>query len=98
MSKHTPSHRDSAKRADHEAPGFYPPYKLILHRNPQIALLALVQAIRQITRYAEAEARNRMWELNHRGNTVVLATYFERAEFLAGKFEERGIPVTLEPA
>lgn len=49
-----------------------------------------------MTRFAEAEAMNRMWDAHHRGQAVVMTTYLERAEFLAERLAEGGIRVSLE--
>ena len=78
-------------------PGFHRRYKLILHDSGGTALMAVVRAVRDVTRFAEAEAMARMWDAHHRGRSVVLTTHYERAEFLAERFKERGLTVTLEP-
>ena len=80
------------------SPGFIRHYHLILHRSPDVPLLAVVRAVRRVTRFAEAEAMARMWDAQHRGRAVVVTTYLERAEFLAELLAEGGIRVSLEAA
>lgn len=73
-------------------------YNVILHRANHLALLSVVRAVRDLTRFAEAEAMARMWEAHHAGRAVVLATHLERAELYAEQFADRGLEVTLELA
>lgn len=77
-------------------PGFHRRFKLILH-NSDTGLMSVVQTVRDLTRFAEAEAMARMWDAHHRGRAVVLTTHYERAEYLAERFKERGLTVSLEP-
>lgn len=79
-------------------PGFILRYHLVLHRSPGVPLPAVVRAVRQVTRFAEAEALTRMWDAHHRGRAVVVTTYLERAEFLAERLAEWGLRVGLEVA
>jgi ATP-dependent Clp protease adapter protein ClpS len=97
MSNSRPTRRPDASEAS-ASPGFFKRYQLILHKTADAALLAVVRAVRDVTRFAEAEAMARMWDAHHRGQAVVLTTYRERAEFLAERFTERGFRVTVEPA
>jgi ATP-dependent Clp protease adaptor protein ClpS len=98
MSKSHPSRRFDTGGPVTTSPGFIRRYKLILHRTADAALMAVVRAVRELTRFAEAEAMTRMWDVYHRGHAVVLTTHYERAEFLAERFAERGMSVSLEPA
>ncbi len=79
-------------------PGFIVPYHLILHPSPGVRLPDVVRAVRQVTRFAEAEALARMWDAHHSGRAVVLTTYLERAEFLAERLTDSGLAVSLEVA
>jgi ATP-dependent Clp protease adaptor protein ClpS len=97
MSSAFPSRRFDAPNAV-ASPGFFRRYQLVLHRTADAALMAVVRTVRDLTRFAEAEAMARMWDAYHRGTAVVLTTHYERAEFLAERFAERGLKVTLEPA
>ncbi|MCU0705361.1 MAG: hypothetical protein MUF18_15420 [Fimbriiglobus sp.] len=94
MSAPTPFRRSSPV----VSPGFIPKYHLVLHRSPEVPLHAIVRAVRRVTRFAEAEALARMWDAQHRGSSVVVTTYLERAEFLASVLTEGGLRVTLEAA
>ena len=78
------------------APGFFRTYHVVLHRSPGVPLPDVVQAVRRVTRFAEAEALARMWDAHHRGRAVVTTTHFERAEFLAERLSAGGITVSLE--
>jgi ATP-dependent Clp protease adaptor protein ClpS len=73
-------------------------YNVVLHRAADKALLAVVRAVRELTRFAEAEAMARMWEAHHDGRAVVLATHLERAELYVEQFADKGLRATLEPA
>jgi ATP-dependent Clp protease adapter protein ClpS len=77
--------------------GFFRRFRLILHRSTGTALPAVVRAVRDVTRFAEAEATTRMWDAYHRGRAVVLTTYYERAEYLAERFAAKGLTATVEP-
>ena len=79
-------------------PGFILKYHLVLHRSPGVRLPDVVRAVRQVTRFAEAEALARMWDAHLRGRAVVLTTYLERAEFLAERLASSGLNVGLEVA
>lgn len=79
-------------------PGYCLNYHLVMHRSPEIPLPQVVQAVRRLTGFAEAEAVVRMWDAYHRGRSVVVTTYLERAEFLADRMAEWGIRVSLEVA
>ena len=98
MSMSHPSRRFDTDRPVISSPGFIRRYRLILHRTADSALLAVVRAVRDLTRFAEAEAMSRMWDVQHRGQAVVLTTHYERAEFLAERFAERGLSASVEPA
>lgn len=97
MSMPQPSRRPAESPAAATS-GFIRRYKLILHHTADAALLVVARAVRDLTRFAEAEAMARMWDAHHRGKAVVLTTHYERAEFLAERFAERGFRMTVEPA
>ncbi len=75
----------------------YPRVKVILHR-ADAGLMVVMKALRDLTRYGEAEASFRMWDAHHNGRTLVLVTHLERAELYVEQFGERGLAATLEPA
>jgi ATP-dependent Clp protease adaptor protein ClpS len=75
-----------------------PLYHVILHRASDHGLLLVIQVLRELTRFAETEARTRMWEAYHWGQAIVLATHKERAELFVEQFMDRGLTATIEPA
>lgn len=97
MSTSHPSRRFSTGRLVRPSPNFVKRSRVILHRSVDTPLLGVVRVVRELTRFAEAEAMSRMWDAYHRGKAVVLTTYNERAEFLKERFAELGLHVTLEP-
>ena len=64
--------------------------------NPGKELVFVMRAIMDLTRYARAEATQRMWEAHHAGRSTLLVTHFERAELYQEQFAERGLTVALE--
>lgn len=83
---------------DNPPPRQLPRFRVVLHRATEHALLAVVRAVRDLTRFAEEEAMARMWEAHHRGRATVIETHLERAELYAEQFADRGLSVSLEPA
>jgi ATP-dependent Clp protease adapter protein ClpS len=75
-----------------------PSYRLILLRNAQSDLMAIVRAIMDLTRLCRAEATHKMWQSHHCGRSLVLTTHRERGELFVEQFAGRGVTVTLEPA
>lgn len=94
------SDRSPAPRFANEPPISRPlrRYNVILHRAADQALLAVVRAVRELTRFAEAEAMARMWDAHHAGRAVLLATHLERAELYVEQLADRGLTASLEPA
>ena len=72
--------------------------RVVLHRTADTGLMYIARAIADLTRFGDAEARQRMWEVYHRGKALVLVTHFERAELYVEQFAERGLFASLEPA
>jgi ATP-dependent Clp protease adaptor protein ClpS len=75
-----------------------PRYKVILHRDPGNDLMFVVRCVMELIRFPRAEATHKMWEAQHRGYSVLLQTYLERAELYVEQFASRSLQVTLEPA
>src|ERR1041385_2741653 len=75
-----------------------PRYKVVLHRAADKGLMFVVAVVRELTRFAEAEAMSRMWESHHRGRSLVLVTHLERAELYVEQFADRGLTASIEPA
>jgi len=73
-------------------------YKVVLHRAADKGLLFVVGVVRELTRFAEAEAMSRMWESHHHGRSLVLVTHLERAELYVEQFADRGLTASIEPA
>jgi ATP-dependent Clp protease adapter protein ClpS len=50
----------------------------------------------ELTHFPRAEATHKMWEAHHSGQSVLLVTYRERAEWLVEQFADKGLKVTIE--
>lgn len=74
-----------------------PLYKVILH-DPGDALMHVVRSVMELTRFCRAEATHKMWEAHHRGQSVILKTWLERAELYVEQFADRKITVSVAPA
>lgn len=77
---------------------YLPRYKVVLHRAVDKGLLFVVEVVRELTRFAEAEAMSRMWESHHHGRALVLVTHLERAELYVEQFADHGLTASIEPA
>lgn len=75
-----------------------PRCRVVLHRTADKGLLFVVNVLRELTRFGEAEAMSRMWEAYHRGKSLVLETHRERAELYVEQFADRGLLASIEPA
>jgi ATP-dependent Clp protease adaptor protein ClpS len=75
----------------------YPRRKVVLLKPENVPLSAVVRAVRELTRLAEAEATFRMWDAHYAGRAVVIETHLERAELFVEQFADRGLLATLEP-
>jgi ATP-dependent Clp protease adaptor protein ClpS len=73
-------------------------FRVVLHRSADAGLTAILTTVRDLTRFGEAEATHRMWEVHHRGRADVLVTHLERAELYVEQFADRGLRATVEPA
>src|SRR5262245_842455 len=72
-----------------------PRFSVVLHHAEELGLLSVVRALRELTRFGEAEAMSRMWEAYHRGRAEILVTHLERAELYVEQFADRGLTATL---
>jgi|SRR5262245_49526307 len=75
-----------------------PPYKVVLHHDAAVDLMFIVRTVMELTRFCRAEATHKMWEAHHRGRSVLLVTYRERAELYVEQFTSKGLTVSIEPA
>ncbi|MGL4419895.1 MAG: hypothetical protein ACRCZF_04450 [Gemmataceae bacterium] len=75
-----------------------PRYQVLLPRSTETSLLQVVRVMRELTRFAEAEAYFRMWDAQLNGQSVVIETHLERAELYVEQFADRGVQVNLQPA
>lgn len=73
-------------------------FKVILHRTADSGLMFIARTITELTRYGEAEAQCRMWEVYHGGKSLILVTHLERAELFVEQFADKGLIASLEPA
>ena len=69
---------------------------MILHHAEHFGLLSVVRALRELTRFGEAEAMSRMWEAYHHGRAAVLVTHLERAELYVEQLHGYLLLATLE--
>jgi ATP-dependent Clp protease adapter protein ClpS len=74
-----------------------PRFNVVLHQDDN-DLMFVVRSVMELTRFPRAEATHKMWEAVHRGRSVLLTTYFERAELYVQQFTSKGMKVTAEPA
>jgi ATP-dependent Clp protease adapter protein ClpS len=74
-----------------------PRFKVVLLQNPECDLMHVIRTVMELTRFCRAEATHKMWEAHHNGRSVLLLTWFERAELYAEQFAARGLMVVVEP-
>lgn len=84
------------RKATPARPVDLPQCRLVLHCDPLHELMFVVRTIMELTRYCRAEATHLMWQAYHCGRCELLTLHRERAEFLAERFAERGLQVTVE--
>jgi ATP-dependent Clp protease adaptor protein ClpS len=75
-----------------------PRYRVVLLQNADSDLMHVVRTVMELMRFCRAEATHKMWEAHHNGRSVLLLTWFERAELYAEQFAQRGLHVVVEPA
>src|SRR5262249_41656728 len=75
-----------------------PRYRVILHSNPTLDLMFVVRSVMELTRFPRAEATHKMWEAHHRGRSILLTTWLERAELYVEQFAGKGLATSIEPA
>jgi ATP-dependent Clp protease adapter protein ClpS len=84
--------------ADLRQPRSVPRYHVVLLQNTAHELMFIVRSVMELLRFPRAEATHKMWEAYHRGRSILLTTYLERAELYADQFASRGLDVAVEPA
>jgi ATP-dependent Clp protease adaptor protein ClpS len=92
-----PHRRPPATQSSGPARRELPRYRVLLHPDPINDLMAVVRLVMEVTRFPRAEATHKMWEAHHKGRSVLMTTYRERAEFYAELFTDKGLNVSLEP-
>ena len=75
-----------------------PRYRLVLHSDPSLDLMFVVRSVMELTRFPRAEATHKMWEAHHRGRSILLTTWLERAELYVEQFASKGLSTSIEPA
>jgi ATP-dependent Clp protease adapter protein ClpS len=73
-----------------------PRYKVILLHDAFDDLMFVVRSVMELTHFPRAEATHKMWEAHHSGQSVLLVTYRERAEWLVEQFAGKGLKATIE--
>ncbi len=98
MSIRPPSRRND--RPSLLARGYFPVrrFKVVLHKSADKELMFVARVVMELTHFGTAEAEYRMWEVHHRGRSLVLVTHLERAELFVEQFADRGLPASIEPA
>lgn len=84
--------QDAVKQRARELPRF----NVVLHQG-ESDLMFVVRSVMELTRFPRAEATHKMWETVHRGRSILLTTYLERAELYVLQFADRGLKATAEP-
>ncbi len=74
-----------------------PRYNVVLHHDAAADLMFVVRSVMELTRFPRAEATHKMWESYHRGRSVLLNTYRERAELYVEQFAAKGLTASVEP-
>jgi ATP-dependent Clp protease adapter protein ClpS len=69
---------------------------VVLLHNAAHELMFIVRSVMELLRFPRAEATHKMWEAYHRGRSILLTTYLERAELYADQFASKGLAVALE--
>lgn len=82
---------------DAASPPVLKSYRVMMHRVAGQSLLFVVAALRELTRFGEAEAMILMWQAYHEGRTSITTTHLERAELYVEQFAARGLIATIEP-
>lgn len=72
-------------------------FKVVLHRASDKNLMFVARVVMELTKFGSAEAEYRMWEVHHRGRSLVVVTHLERAELFVEQFADRGLAATIEP-
>jgi ATP-dependent Clp protease adapter protein ClpS len=57
----------------------------------------IIRSVMDLTRYPRAEATYKMWEAHHRGRSILLSTWLERAELYVEQFADLGLKTSIEP-
>jgi ATP-dependent Clp protease adapter protein ClpS len=70
---------------------------VVLLHNAAHELMFIVRSVMELLRFPRAEATHKMWEAYHRGRSILVTTYLERAELYADQFASKGLAVALEP-
>jgi ATP-dependent Clp protease adaptor protein ClpS len=78
--------------------GSLPRYKVVLHHDPRVELMAVVRTVMELIRFPREEATHKMWQAHHNGRSTILTTYLERAELYVEQFADRGVTTSVEPA
>ena len=70
---------------------------MVLHKAADKNLMFVARTVMELTRFGSAEAEYRMWEVHHRGRSLVVITHLELAELFVEQFADRGLAATIEP-
>jgi len=73
-----------------------PPYAVLLHNDDKNEMGFVVQTIAQLARIPMHDAFERMLETHNQGQSVVLLSHREHAEFVCDCFRSKGLVATVE--
>jgi ATP-dependent Clp protease adapter protein ClpS len=94
MSRRPPDQSPSYHSGSPKVP--LPQLRVVLRHTADQPLMTVVRIIMELTRFGREEATHRMWEAYHRGQSTLLTTHVERAEWFVEAFHRRGLQVVLE--
>lgn len=83
-------------RTDPPKPKQLPPWKVLLHNDPENTFIFVTRTICELTPLGRPEALRRTDEAHTRGVSLLLTTHQERAELYQQQFTGKGITVTIE--
>ena len=73
-----------------------PPFMVVLHNDDRNEMAFVVQSVSQIARMPIQDAYERMIEAHNQGQSVVLHTHREHAEFVCEALQSKGLVATVE--
>lgn len=91
MTTAVPSVAPSAPKVDR-----LPPFAVVLHNDDRNDMAYVVRAVAQTVRLPVQDAYERMIEAHNQGQSVVLHTHREHAEFVCEALQSKGLVASVE--